>query len=104
VSVPGDELHRINMWLHRHRLRLIAQIHSHPTEAYHSDTDDRYAIATSLGSISIVIPDFAVRPFQLEDCAAYRLSNRPWWHFSSKPHWRRMRLAELRRTLKLGSY
>jgi hypothetical protein len=101
VSVPGDELHRINIWLHRNRLRLIAQIHSHPTEAYHSETDDRYAIATALGSLSIVIPDFAVRPFGLDDCAAYRLSKRPWWHFSSKPRWRRMRLPELARTLKL---
>jgi hypothetical protein len=103
VSVPGDELHRINIWLHRNRLRLIGQIHSHPTEAYHSDTDDQYAIATALGSLSIVVPDFAVRPFQLEDCAAYRLSTRPWWHFSPKPHWRRMALPELTRTLKLTS-
>jgi hypothetical protein len=103
VSVPGDELHRINIWLHRNRLRLIAQIHSHPTEAYHSDTDDRYAIATALGSLSIVVPDFAVRPFRLDDCAAYRLSTRPWWHFSSSPRWRPMPYSELDRTLKITS-
>jgi hypothetical protein len=103
VSVPGAELHRINMWLHRSRLRLIAQVHSHPTEAYHSDTDDRYAIATALGSLSIVVPDFAVRPFRLDDCAAYRLSTTPWWQFSSTPKWRAMSFPELSRTLQIVS-
>ncbi len=101
VSVPGAELHRINMWLRRERLRLIAQIHSHPTEAYHSETDDRYAIATALGAFSLVVPDFAVRPFALDDCAAYRLSRRPWWHFSAGPHWRRLPRIELDRTLRI---
>ncbi|MCR5876886.1 Mov34/MPN/PAD-1 family protein [Phenylobacterium sp. J426] len=103
VSVPGAELHRINMWLHRNRMRLIAQIHSHPTEAFHSDTDDRYAIATALGSLSIVVPDFAVRPFRLDDCAAYRLSPRPWWHFSDQPHWRALGYPELSRTLQIAA-
>jgi len=103
VSVPGAELHRINMWLHRNRLRLIAQVHSHPTEAYHSSTDDRYAIATALGALSIVVPDFAVRPFRLDDCAAYRLSPSPWWRFSSTPYWRALPYPELARTLQIVS-
>jgi hypothetical protein len=101
VSVPGEELHRINMWLRAQRLRLIAQIHSHPTAAYHSETDDRYAIVTALGSFSLVVPDFAVRPFALDDCAAYRLSRRPWWHFTSQPHWRALPPAELANTLRI---
>lgn len=103
VSVPGEELHRINMWLHRSRLRLIAQIHSHPTEAYHSDTDDRYAIATALGSLSLVVPDFAVRPFALDDCAAYRLSTAAWSRFSSRPQWRALPFDELTRTVHITS-
>ncbi len=103
VSVPGFELHRINMWLHRNRLRLIAQIHSHPTEAYHSDTDDRYAIVTALGSLSLVVPDFAVRPFALNDCAGYRLSTPPWWRLSSRPQWRALPFEELTRTIQVMS-
>lgn len=103
VSVPGVELHRINMLLHRAGLRLVAQVHSHPTEAFHSDTDDRYAIATALGCLSLVVPDFAVRPFALHDCAAYRLTRRRWWRFSSAPYWRRLHLPELSRTLKITS-
>jgi hypothetical protein len=73
-SVEGDELHRINVWLYQNRQTLIAQIHSHPGHAYHSETDDAYPIITVLGGVSIVIPYFAAYPFELEDWAVYRLS------------------------------
>src|SRR3990170_6468375 len=33
-SVDGEELHKINMWLYQNKMTLVAQIHSHPTEAY----------------------------------------------------------------------
>src|SRR5438067_2168734 len=33
VTVDGRELHRINFWLYERRLTLVAQLHSHPTEA-----------------------------------------------------------------------
>lgn len=73
VTVGGDELFRINRHLYERRLSLIAQIHSHPSEAYHSYTDDSYPIATTIGALSLVVPDFAARPFALEDTAIYRL-------------------------------
>jgi hypothetical protein len=60
-------------------LTLLAQIHSHPAEAYHSDTDDAFPIATAAGSLSLVIPDFAARPFALPECAVYRLSATGVW-------------------------
>ncbi len=76
VCVVVDEaaLHRLNVWLHRNGERLIAQVHSHPTDAYHSDMDDDYAVATTVGSLSLVVPNFAVRPFSLAECAVYRLA------------------------------
>lgn len=73
VVVGGDELHRINVWLYEHNMILIAQLHSHPGEAYHSATDNAYPIATSVGSLSLVVPDFASEPFSLANCAVYRL-------------------------------
>ncbi len=83
VVVDADEMHRINVELFQSGLRLIAQVHSHPMKAYHSDTDDEYAIATTVGSLSLVIPDFATRKFDLSDCAVYRLSkNGSWEHIS----------------------
>lgn len=79
VRVNGDELHRINVWLHEKSVRLIAQIHTHPTDAYHSDTDDTYAIATTAGCLSIVIPNFARDDFQVDRCAVYRINSVGAW-------------------------
>lgn len=79
VTVDGGELHRINVWLYTEQFRLIAQLHSHPGEAYHSKTDDTFPIATTVGSLSLVIPDFAREPFSLSHCAIYRLSPQARW-------------------------
>jgi hypothetical protein len=83
VVVGGDELHRINVWLFEHQMTLIAQLHSHPNEAYHSTTDDAYPIATTTGSLSLVVPDFAREAFSLAKCAVYRLlPSRRWVELS----------------------
>lgn len=79
VVVDGDELHRLNVYLFESNLQLIAQIHSHPGMAYHSSTDDEFAVATTAGCFSLVVPDFAVREFNLEDTAVYRLSESGKW-------------------------
>ena len=49
VRVEADELHRLNVWLYENGERLGVQVHSHPTEAFHSDTDDTYPMVTTLG-------------------------------------------------------
>lgn len=83
VSVGPEELHRINVWLYENGMSLIAQLHSHPGDAYHSDTDDTFPIATTVGALSLVLPNYAVRPFALEECAIYRLMpNAGWMHIS----------------------
>ncbi|MDP9470645.1 MAG: hypothetical protein M3Q71_08250 [Chloroflexota bacterium] len=79
VVVDGDELHRLNLWLYEHRMTLIAQLHSHPGAAYHSPTDDALPIATAVGSLSLVVPDFARAPFALDRCAVYRLAGDGAW-------------------------
>jgi Prokaryotic homologs of the JAB domain len=73
VTVGSEELFRINRYLYDSGRQLVAQLHSHPTDAYHSETDDTFPIATTAGAFSLVIPDFAVRPFDLAECAVYRL-------------------------------
>lgn len=87
VEVDGDELHRINLKLYRHGWRIVAQIHSHPGAAYHSGTDDRFAIATTQGAFSIVVPDFAQGPFVMQEFATYRLSHN-WMGFNLR--WRKL--------------
>ena len=71
--VPGEELHRISILLYEQGLTLAAQIHSHPTEAFHSDTDDAYPIVTVLGGVSVVVPDFARDNLDVNLWAVFRL-------------------------------
>ena len=78
-AVENEELHSINVWLYENKMQLIAQIHSHPSTAYHSSTDDRYPIVDTYGGISIVVPDFAINIFTLDKCAIYRLSLKKTW-------------------------
>lgn len=76
--VDADELYKINVWLYKNRMTLIAQIHSHPSEAYHSLTDDTFPIVTTIGGFSIVVPDYARKTIALDECAVYRLLTNGW--------------------------
>lgn len=78
-TVDGKELHRINMWLYEHKLKLIAQIHSHPSEAFHSETDNEFPIITTVGGLSIVVPYFAQDPLNYHDWAYFRLTSEICW-------------------------
>ena len=78
VRVEADELHRLNVWLYENGERLGVQVHSHPTEAFHSDTDDTYPMVTTLGGLSLVVPDFARYGVRGRSTALYRLSNTGW--------------------------
>ncbi len=60
--------------LYERRLTLLLQVHSHPGEAYHSSTDDRFPIVTINGGLSIVVPDFGFGSFSIDDWAVYRLA------------------------------
>ena len=76
--VEGDTLFRLNKALASTGLRLIAQVHSHPREAYHSKADDEYAIVTAEGGLSLVVPDFGSAPLDPAIWAIYRLTQGKW--------------------------
>ena len=78
-SVEGEELHRINVWLYKNKLKLLAQIHSHPQEAYHSETDDAFPIVSTEGGLSIVVPNFARSKMDYLTWAYYRLKSHMVW-------------------------
>ena len=78
VRIDGSELHRLNVWLYESQQVIGAQIHSHPVEAFHSEIDDTYPIATLDGSLSIVLPFFGRDGFGSKDIAAYRLDRDAW--------------------------
>lgn len=78
VRVAGDELHRLNRWMFEAGEILGVQVHSHPTDAYHSETDDAYPMVTLLGGLSIVVPQFGRDGIKGPGTAAYRLSVEGW--------------------------
>jgi hypothetical protein len=84
VRVDGNELHRFNCWLYETGETLGVQLHSHPAEAFHSDTDDAFPIVTQLGGLSIVLPDFAARGFTGGGVAVYRLAREGWQHLPGR--------------------
>jgi hypothetical protein len=80
VTVTGESLFAVNRFAHSNGVVLAAQVHSHPTHAYHSTTDDEYPLVTLVGALSVVIPDFArLAPADLEKWAWYRLSKQASW-------------------------
>jgi hypothetical protein len=94
VAIDGDELFRLNVWLHKAGLQMIAQIHSHPGSAYHSSTDDALSVVTRAGALSIVVPYFAAGAFDLSRISVHRLTRGGGWkHLSTK---------EVKELLQLG--
>lgn len=56
-----------------------ARIHSHPGEAFHSETDDRNPVLTAEGAVSIVVPFFGLGLRRgLDACAAFVLRDGRW--------------------------
>ena len=76
--VDSKTLFQLNKNLSETGLRLIAQVHSHPTEAFHSAADDRYAIVTTDGGLSLVVPNFGHAVAHPTAWANYRLFGSDW--------------------------
>jgi len=80
VIVDGEELFRVNKSLYGREEILGGQVHTHPTSAYHSDTDDHYPLVTLIGALSVVVPDFARNaPNDIKVWAWYRLKKYGRW-------------------------
>lgn len=80
VVVEGAELFRVNRDFYRLGLILAGQVHSHPTDAYHSATDDEYPLITLRGGLSAVVPDFGRGgERRLGEWAWYRLAGTGDW-------------------------
>lgn len=78
VRVEAPELDRLNRWLYANHQELAIQVHSHPNEAYHSETDDTFPIVTLLGGLSIVVPNFCRDELFGYGIAVFRLTREGW--------------------------
>jgi hypothetical protein len=59
------------------RRRIVAQIHTHPGRAFHSDVDAAWAIVRHVGALSLVLPCFAATTTPenfLEEVMTYQYS------------------------------
>lgn len=80
VVVDGEALFHVNRAFYERGLTLAGQIHSHPNEAYHSETDDAFPLMTLIGGLSGVVPDFGRGGRErLGDWAWYRLTGPGTW-------------------------
>lgn len=79
IYVPPPESEAVFDRIAKRRLVLAGQVHTHPGEAFHSYTDEAFPLATQIGSLSIVVPNFAADPLtNLHSCAVYRLGEDGW--------------------------
>lgn len=77
--VSAEELDRINRELYNKKLELIAQVHSHPGKAFHSHTDNKFPVVTTLGGFSLVFPYYGqTSKNDLKKCSIYLLTLYGW--------------------------
>lgn len=57
--LPGSSMRSLMDYLKKDRRRILAQVHSHPGQAFHSKADDKWAVIRHEGALSLVLPTFA---------------------------------------------
>lgn len=84
----NDELFK---YLREKKVMVLAQIHTHPNEAFHSLADDRMATVSHVGGLSFVLPDFGEETSKdnfTEQAKVYRLSQSGDWILAESNSWR----------------
>jgi hypothetical protein len=84
ITDIGDE--QLIRHLKDKKLVVLAQIHSHPEEAFHSKTDDELATVNYIGGLSFVVPDFGLTTDTLnfsKRSKVYKLEHGGFWKESS---------------------
>ncbi|WP_070267949.1 Mov34/MPN/PAD-1 family protein [Duganella sp. HH101] len=80
--LPPAAMRNLMAYLRQNRKKILAQIHSHPNEAFHSRADDQWAVIRHQGALSFVLPEFArtttVDNF-MQEVAAFSLSASDQW-------------------------
>lgn len=67
LAIDSDWITRFWSDLASRDLGVRVQVHTHPFEAFHSETDDRYPLLFDPGFLSLVIPNFAAGPIGFAD-------------------------------------
>lgn len=83
VEVPQDALSELITSLPE-QVHVLVRVHSHPTEAYHSELDDTNMLISHEGAVSIVVPDFARGRPDLLTCSVNVLRHDEGWRELSR--------------------
>lgn len=84
-EVSEDEEFKINVRLYNENMTIIAQIHTHPGDAFHSSLDDEGSALSLPGSLSVVIPDFGfIESTNIDYWEVFQYINEKWKHISKK--------------------
>lgn len=78
VEVPPEALSQLISSL-PDDVFVLVRVHTHPTEAYHSEVDDTNMLISHNGAISIVVPYFARDPLALSSCSVNELRHGEGW-------------------------
>jgi hypothetical protein len=84
--IPPASMRAVMARIRETRFQILAQVHSHPEDAFHSKADDTWAIVRHVGAVSIVIPNFARNTAGEtfgEHSATYRLDDDDRWKRTS---------------------
>jgi molybdopterin/thiamine biosynthesis adenylyltransferase len=95
VKVEPSEVARIYLKLYEAREHLLAQLHSHPSAAFHSSVDDYYPVVHKPGLLSIVVPEYG-----LIDPRSF-LTRSAVYEYQAQRVWRKLTLREVRARLKV---
>lgn len=79
---------KIGELIHKKKQFLLVQLHTHPFEAFHSFTDDKYPISHRVGFLSVVIPYFAREP--LDDMRTWKV-----YEYKGTGRWRELTFSEI---------
>ena len=81
TAIPSSEsLSRLHSLLLQRDEFVLAQVHSHPGIAFHSDLDDYGAATLRSGFVSIVVPDYGCVPLNdLSHCAVFECQGGSRW-------------------------
>jgi proteasome lid subunit RPN8/RPN11 len=80
--LPASSMRSLMDYLKKDRRRILAQVHSHPGQAFHSKADDKWAVIRHQGALSLVLPTFASKTTVgnfFEQAATYSLSAEDKW-------------------------
>jgi hypothetical protein len=79
VEISNAEVLELTSLLSAHDRLLYAKIHSHPTEAFHSSTDDSNMLLQFDGALSVVVPLFGLLGLVgWPHCAGFRYTSDGW--------------------------